>query len=547
MQVKDIAPARVIFEPYASRAVADQKYGSNQRSLEPSGLARPRYCLDMKSQPMYLSLSDVIDSGLAFFENIVDDVRKRYEEPSDMSDVMIWVCFALPTLTLFYYYYKNVYTIIFACALVVSFTGLSLAVSLFYFMQSAESSFMYFYFSGVYVISGMYLIKSILLTSPFLFFIFVDISIVISLSISIIYYCQRSIDPKEILKGSVRPWFYLTVVILSFCLNAMLLNVFTYYNHFGKLEINMVSMTGKVSSVFKNYTYTAVLTTCFVFFVSSYTVYHLSTIINDFFHTRYHKRWVLIYIIMFLAHQGGFTSYGVHASIYSYSSTTYQYVEEQMCSLYGLIPLLVVIFVTCLSFYWVYSAFNYTSRYVSKEHPPSPTPWWLVFLLCAMVFLTLAATLAVHKPVPVTYLADIEQYCDEEIDSKVCFSSELAGKCRRVNRYGRHDITLPRLAFMEYLDDTGQKRELRVIESIASYWKDLAITFGLDWRLIALNRNNEVDYAKNCCYDVLNVWLIKSPPGYPRSWDSLVKALRNIEVNSVADDIETALNYCILK
>jgi hypothetical protein len=139
-----------------------------------------------------------------------------------------------------------------------------------------------------------------------------------------------------------------------------------------------------------------------------------------------------------------------------------------------------------------------------------------------MVFITLAATL-----VPVTYLADIEQYCNEEIDAgKVCISSELAGKCRRVNRYGRHDITLPRLAFTEYLDDTGQKRELRVIESVASYWKDLAITFGLDWRLIMLNRNNEVDYAKNCCYDVFNVWLIKSPTGYPRSWDSLVKVLR---------------------
>jgi hypothetical protein len=102
------------------------------------------------------------------------------------------------------------------------------------------------------------------------------------------------------------------------------------------------------------------------------------------------------------------------------------------------------------------------------------------------------------------------------------------------------------MVFMEYLDDTGQKHKLKVIEEIAPYWKELAIVFGLDWRLTASSRHNDVHYAKNCCYDMLSEWLMKSPPGYPRSWNSLVKALRNIEMNSVADDVEIALSNCIL-
>ena len=125
-------------------------------------------------------------------------------------------------------------------------------------------------------------------------------------------------------------------------------------------------------------------------------------------------------------------------------------------------------------------------------------------------------------------------------------SKPSPGKCQSINRESRRDITLPRMIFMEYMDDTGQKHELKVIEEIASYWKELAIVFGVDSKQIALNRHNDVDYAKNCCYDMLNVWLMKSSSGYPCSWNSLVKGLRNINMNSVADDVEIALSNCIL-
>jgi hypothetical protein len=490
------------------------------------------------------SLNEIIDAGIAFFTNMLDDMKKRYREPSDVADVAIWTCLALPIFTLLYYHHKKDYAIIFSCCPII---GISITLVIFYvFFLSVESSFISFFFSGVYVMSGIYVIKSFILTSPFLYFVFVDTTLLISLAISIVYHCKHSsFDPKETLKGSVRPWFYLTVVILSFCINAMLLNFFTYYNHYGQIEISMIGMVRNISSAIANY---LMLSVSYVLAMVFYVFYFMAT--------KVHARWISCrdsssrgYVgassLAFSWFMGSVVVYTLHSIIYSYFQATHDYLEAKLSTGFWVIPLSL-----CVALAWLVrrccrSAFTFslTGTKAAEDTLAPPTPWWLIYLLCGTVFLTMATTLAVHEPVPISPLSG---YCNEneglcDYDPPSIFSKQ----CQKVNRHGRLDITLSRLAFMEYMDEDGQKHELRIIDSIASYWKDLAITFGLDWRLIALNRHNEVDYAKNCCLDALNEWRRRNPSRYPFSWDGLVKALRNMEMNSLAEDTEIALK-CLL-
>ena len=494
------------------------------------------------------SMNEVVDAGLAFFTNMLDDVKNRYREPSDVADVAIWACLALPIFTVLYYHHKKDFVIIFSCAPIVSIS-LVLALIFYVFLPSAETSFLSFFFSGMYVMSGIYVIKSFILTSPFLYFVFVDTTLLISLAISIIYHCKHSsLDPKEILKGSVRPWFYLTVVILSFCTNAMLLNFFTYYNHYGKIEISMISMVRNISSAVASYPSIIMLCVSYVLAMVFYVFYFMAT--------KVHARWISCrdsssrgYVgassLTFSWFMGSVVVYTLHSIIYSYFQATYDYLEAKLSVGFWVIPLS-----SCVASAWLVRSccrstftFSLTGTKSAENTLTPPIPWWLVYLLCGTVLLTMATTLTVHEPVPSSpltgYCNGIVEKCDFEP------TGEFSKQCQKVNRYGRLDITVPRLAFMEYLDETREKRELRVIESIASYWKDLTITLGLDWRLIALNRQNEVDYAKNCFLDLLNEWRRKNPSRYPFSWDGLVRALRTMEMNSIADDIEIALK-CLL-
>jgi len=52
-----------------------------------------------------------------------------------------------------------------------------------------------------------------------------------------------------------------------------------------------------------------------------------------------------------------------------------------------------------------------------------------------------------------------------------------------------------------------------------------------------------MDYSSNWCQDVLTTWFNRGGvTGYPCTWNGLMKALKDIELNNVAAEIEIALN-----
>lgn len=118
--------------------------------------------------------------------------------------------------------------------------------------------------------------------------------------------------------------------------------------------------------------------------------------------------------------------------------------------------------------------------------------------------------------------------------------------CTKVDKNSAHTVALPLLYNIHYLDEHGNKYDVRITDEVASHWKDLAMTFGFDVHYIALNHNAGSNYVKNCLYDVLKIWMERGgSPQYTMSWNGLIKALKNIQLYSIADRLETALD-CVL-
>lgn len=74
----------------------------------------------------------------------------------------------------------------------------------------------------------------------------------------------------------------------------------------------------------------------------------------------------------------------------------------------------------------------------------------------------------------------------------------------------------------------------------------MALILGSDTKLIVNSYSGGKDIPLHCCRDVLYEWFEKEgAEGYPLSWNGLIKAVRDIELNRLASDIEVALQ-CVL-
>ena len=104
-------------------------------------------------------------------------------------------------------------------------------------------------------------------------------------------------------------------------------------------------------------------------------------------------------------------------------------------------------------------------------------------------------------------------------------------------------MELGQLMHLHYLDQEGKRHELKVMNEVASSWKDLGSLFNYDTKQIAQNNNRGGDYAMDCCREVLEKWSSKGRArSYRFSWNGLIQALRDIDLNRIADDIDIALN-----
>ena len=115
--------------------------------------------------------------------------------------------------------------------------------------------------------------------------------------------------------------------------------------------------------------------------------------------------------------------------------------------------------------------------------------------------------------------------------------------CQKIDRDDPHAMELDQLVLLHYLDQKWIKRKLNVMEKVVGSWKDLGRRFKFDVNRIAKNHNMGVDYATECFWEVLEKWSSVGQAGdYLFSWNGLIRALRDIDLNRIAGDIDIALN-----
>ena len=81
-----------------------------------------------------------------------------------------------------------------------------------------------------------------------------------------------------------------------------------------------------------------------------------------------------------------------------------------------------------------------------------------------------------------------------------------------------------------------------VIPLVATRWYDLGLELletKHERELDTIEKDNKAEGAKTCCRKMFSKWLETQSDN--ASWDQLIQAVKNIEVNNVASDIEQLL------
>ena len=98
---------------------------------------------------------------------------------------------------------------------------------------------------------------------------------------------------------------------------------------------------------------------------------------------------------------------------------------------------------------------------------------------------------------------------------------------------------------LKYMDNRGQKKELRIKKSICCKWKEIGTL--LEIESSSLNAW-EMMYSRNvfeCINPVLDHWFEHKSDDYPVSWDGLKKLLEDAELCQVATELDFALSNAL--
>ena len=96
---------------------------------------------------------------------------------------------------------------------------------------------------------------------------------------------------------------------------------------------------------------------------------------------------------------------------------------------------------------------------------------------------------------------------------------------------------------MEYMNEKGETKQLKIIKSISRKWETLATLLGIEEDPI---RKKFMGEAEGCTRQVLNDWMDQGASGYPVTWRGLVKVLKDIPLRGVVKEVEAALECMIL-
>ena len=108
------------------------------------------------------------------------------------------------------------------------------------------------------------------------------------------------------------------------------------------------------------------------------------------------------------------------------------------------------------------------------------------------------------------------------------------------------DVTLSLrfLKLFEWKDEHGAKKQLKIIETISSQWRDLAILVGLSVSQMDGILRESFMNSEQCCLRVFDHWIMSNGEftDYPVTWSGLHKLLKDIgHHNALAEHMKSAL------
>ncbi len=422
---------------------------------------------------------------------------------------------------------------------------------------------------------------------PACYFLFLDcIMIPVFLLLLMCFGILTPLNFVESYSLYARGWVCMLLALIIVCLNVLLLDLHTYYHRYDAIDVSMWSFKANLMSLLADYPCTIIvllsvlvsLVSCVFFFAIMF-----ANVLRNL-RPQYNKgfsAWLLILAILC-------TWFGSNLLVvttpYLLDARVFVDWELFLGNYFFLPPALILIFLA-VSYY---CSFQFCWLAPSSMRS-SPTPPGMFIFFCILLFFTATFTVLVYGPATSIHGEGNKPYCKNEDCSSSYFldpsassegtlppehsakpyspppprkdytpsqptfpppmdqpPSQSTKKCLLIDRNSRDSIKMSYLGVLHYLDKEGKEKKLGIIKRIAAQWKDLAVIFGSDVKLILSSYSGGVDIAINCCRDVLYEWFEGGgAEGYPLSWNGLIKAIRDIDLNRDAAEIEIALE-CIV-
>ena len=96
-----------------------------------------------------------------------------------------------------------------------------------------------------------------------------------------------------------------------------------------------------------------------------------------------------------------------------------------------------------------------------------------------------------------------------------------------------------------FKDESGKVQQLTLIKKIAHKWRTIGMLLGLTYfKLRCLDdkySHGFISRQKECCREVLKLWLDNPPLKYPTTWQGLIKLLEDSQLEEVATELTNIL------
>ena len=115
--------------------------------------------------------------------------------------------------------------------------------------------------------------------------------------------------------------------------------------------------------------------------------------------------------------------------------------------------------------------------------------------------------------------------------------------CFYVFSQGRSPLSLHELLCYTYTTNRGIKKEVHIIDAIASEWKELGIALKFESAKLCAIEKNKSFQVKDCCLEILDLWLQgRTCDEKPIIWETLLLTLMEVGCTTVAEQVWGALS-----